>query len=313
MNRRGVNAGARAPSRDCTHCAPTQGRVGVPPSNRPAADGRRRRADGQTSRRPARVQAPTRPAARAREGRGRDHAAARLGREPLRPDEPTRRSERRRASERARGRARAQSAAVSRPAARAPQRPTRVVRSGLAPERQRRACEAARTARRARRPSRLAARVAADAGAAVGPARSAGHQALPEPAPRRGRVHRPRRRLQALQLLRPVPASQDESHGVYVPNQLYNFVRTSEGEMLLHNRYRHPSIAEGRQVLYAGEVRFNNGKLEWVVERLGPLPARLGRRAAGRAPHGQLLLVPADHQGRAQAEEGLDGQEPHPT
>jgi hypothetical protein len=54
-----------------------------------------------------------------------------------------------------------------------------------------------------------------------------------------------------------------QGHGVYVPNQLYNFVRTSEGEMLLHNRYRHPSIAEGRQVLYAGEAYFNNGRLEW--------------------------------------------------
>ena len=54
-----------------------------------------------------------------------------------------------------------------------------------------------------------------------------------------------------------------DSHGVYVPNQQYNFVRTGEGAMLLHNRYRHPSIAEGRQVLYAGEVFFNNGKLEW--------------------------------------------------
>jgi hypothetical protein len=54
-----------------------------------------------------------------------------------------------------------------------------------------------------------------------------------------------------------------DSHGVYVPNQQYNFVRTVEGQMLLHNRYRHPSIAEGRQVLYAGEVFFNNGKLEW--------------------------------------------------
>jgi hypothetical protein len=53
------------------------------------------------------------------------------------------------------------------------------------------------------------------------------------------------------------------SHGVYVPNQQYNFVRTAQGEMLLHNRYRHPSIAEGRQVLYAGEVFFNNGRLEW--------------------------------------------------
>lgn len=54
-----------------------------------------------------------------------------------------------------------------------------------------------------------------------------------------------------------------DSHGVYVPNQLYNFVRTGAGEMLLHNRYRHPSIAEGRQVLYAGEAFFNNGRLEW--------------------------------------------------
>ena len=53
------------------------------------------------------------------------------------------------------------------------------------------------------------------------------------------------------------------SHGVNVPNQQYNFVRTREGEMLLHGRYRHPSIAEGKQVLYAGEIFFNNGQLEW--------------------------------------------------
>src|SRR5438045_1501057 len=53
------------------------------------------------------------------------------------------------------------------------------------------------------------------------------------------------------------------SHGVNVPNQQYNFVRTGQGEMLLHARYRHPSIAEGRQVLYAGEIFFNNGKLQW--------------------------------------------------
>lgn len=53
------------------------------------------------------------------------------------------------------------------------------------------------------------------------------------------------------------------SHAVNVPNQQYNFVRTREGEMLLHNRYRHPSIAEGKQVLYAGEIFFNNGRLQW--------------------------------------------------
>jgi hypothetical protein len=56
---------------------------------------------------------------------------------------------------------------------------------------------------------------------------------------------------------------QVNSHGVNVPNQQYNFVRTREGEMLLHNRYRHPSIAEGKQVLYAGEISFNNGQLSW--------------------------------------------------
>ena len=53
------------------------------------------------------------------------------------------------------------------------------------------------------------------------------------------------------------------SHSVNVPNQQYNFVRTREGETLLHARYRHPSIAEGKQVLYAGEIFFNNGQLEW--------------------------------------------------
>ena len=53
------------------------------------------------------------------------------------------------------------------------------------------------------------------------------------------------------------------SHSVNVPNQQYNFVRTREGDMLLHPRYRHPSIAEGKQVLYAGEIYFNNGQLEW--------------------------------------------------
>lgn len=53
------------------------------------------------------------------------------------------------------------------------------------------------------------------------------------------------------------------THSVNVPNQQYNFVRTRQGEMLLHNRYRHPSIAEGKQVLYAGEIFFNNGKLQW--------------------------------------------------
>src|SRR5208337_3983520 len=49
----------------------------------------------------------------------------------------------------------------------------------------------------------------------------------------------------------------------YVPNARYVFVRTTEGETLLHPRYRHPAIAQGRPVLYAGEAQFDNGRLQW--------------------------------------------------
>ena len=49
----------------------------------------------------------------------------------------------------------------------------------------------------------------------------------------------------------------------YVPNSRMVFVRTTGGEMLMHPRYRHPSIANGRPVLYAGEAKFDNGKLTW--------------------------------------------------
>jgi len=70
------------------------------------------------------------------------------------------------------------------------------------------------------------------------------------------------------------------SHGVNVPNMQYNFVRTREGETLLHSRYRHPSIAEGKQVLYAGEIFFNNGKLSWWSNGSGhyqPFPEDAGQ------------------------------------
>jgi hypothetical protein len=49
----------------------------------------------------------------------------------------------------------------------------------------------------------------------------------------------------------------------YVPNSRYVFVRTADGETLLHQRYRHPAIAQGRPVLYAGEAQFQNGELKW--------------------------------------------------
>jgi hypothetical protein len=88
------------------------------------------------------------------------------------------------------------------------------------------------------------------------------------------------------------------SHGVNVPNQQYNFVRTREGEMLLHSRYRHPSIAEGKQVLYAGEIFFNNGQLESALCR---------RRGAGESADGPLFFISANHQGRAQAQKRMTG------
>jgi hypothetical protein len=52
-------------------------------------------------------------------------------------------------------------------------------------------------------------------------------------------------------------------HGLLVPNTKYIFVRTMEGGVVMHQRYRHPVLAQGKPVLYAGEAYFNNGKLDW--------------------------------------------------
>jgi hypothetical protein len=54
-----------------------------------------------------------------------------------------------------------------------------------------------------------------------------------------------------------------KEHGQYVPNAKFTFVKLTSGEMLMHQRFRHPVLAEGRPVLYAGEAHFNNGRLEW--------------------------------------------------
>ena len=54
-----------------------------------------------------------------------------------------------------------------------------------------------------------------------------------------------------------------KEHGQYVPNARFTFVKLTSGEMLMHQRFRHPVLAEGRPVLYAGEAHFNNGRLEW--------------------------------------------------
>jgi hypothetical protein len=57
--------------------------------------------------------------------------------------------------------------------------------------------------------------------------------------------------------------SRGKEHGHYVPNSRFIFVTMTNGETLLHQRYRHPVLSEGKPVLYAGEASFNNGKLQW--------------------------------------------------
>jgi len=52
-------------------------------------------------------------------------------------------------------------------------------------------------------------------------------------------------------------------HGALVPNSKFIFVRTMDGDTVMHQRYRHTVLAQGKPVLYAGEAYFNNGKLDW--------------------------------------------------
>lgn len=57
--------------------------------------------------------------------------------------------------------------------------------------------------------------------------------------------------------------SRAKQHGHYVPNSKYVFVRMASGQTLLHPTFRHPTLAEGRPVHYAGEAYFDNGRLAW--------------------------------------------------
>jgi hypothetical protein len=69
-------------------------------------------------------------------------------------------------------------------------------------------------------------------------------------------------------------------HGHYVPNSKYVFVRMQTGDVLMHPTYRHPAMAEGKPVLYAGEAYFDNGKLEWWSNGSGnyrPDPGHAGQ------------------------------------
>jgi hypothetical protein len=57
--------------------------------------------------------------------------------------------------------------------------------------------------------------------------------------------------------------SRGKEHGQYVPNARFTFVKLTTGETLMHQRFRHPVLAEGLPVLYAGEAYFDNGRLQW--------------------------------------------------
>lgn len=55
----------------------------------------------------------------------------------------------------------------------------------------------------------------------------------------------------------------EKGRGHYVPNARYVFVRTAGGDTLMHPRLRHPVLARGEPVMYAGEAYFESGALRW--------------------------------------------------
>src|SRR5262249_25516481 len=53
------------------------------------------------------------------------------------------------------------------------------------------------------------------------------------------------------------------AHGQTLPNSRFVFITSAEGEIRMHPRYRHPVLANGEPVRYAGEAQFRHGQLEW--------------------------------------------------
>jgi len=82
--------------------------------------------------------------------------------------------------------------------------------------------------------------------------------------------------------------SRGKEHGQYVPNSRYVFVTLMSGEMLLHPSYRHPALAEGKPVLYAGEASFNNGRLDWWSNGSGNYRPDPGHAAQASLPMDQF-------------------------
>jgi hypothetical protein len=57
--------------------------------------------------------------------------------------------------------------------------------------------------------------------------------------------------------------SRPGARGQTLPNARYVFITDTRGTIRMHPRYRHPVLAEGRSVAYAGEAAFRHGELEW--------------------------------------------------
>jgi hypothetical protein len=79
-----------------------------------------------------------------------------------------------------------------------------------------------------------------------------------------------------------------EERSQYVPNARYVFVKMATGETLMHTRIRHPALAEGRPVLYAGEAQFDNGKLQWWSNASGNYRPDPGHAAQAGLPMEQF-------------------------
>lgn len=54
-----------------------------------------------------------------------------------------------------------------------------------------------------------------------------------------------------------------DHHEHRIPHAKYIFVSQANGDVRLHPHYRHPALAEGQSVRYAGEAEFRHGQLLW--------------------------------------------------
>lgn len=87
--------------------------------------------------------------------------------------------------------------------------------------------------------------------------------------------------------------SRGKEHGQYVPNSRFVFVTTSSGALLMHQSFRHPALAEGKPVLYAGEANFNNGRLDWWSNGSGNYRPDIGHAEQAGLPMKQFYSYDA--------------------